>query len=316
MPFTKLVVAGSSGFLADPILPALLNSTSPKFDITILTRANSGKSPAHPGAKIVAVDYDDHKDLVKAVTGADAIVSLLAGVPGKAIDHKLLKAAQEAGVRRIFPSEFTLDILHPSQVALLTEGGDWSPIPSAVEAAKGFTALADQGGPTSFTTLMPSAFLDTWLEGKIDLFDPKNRKITVIDGGDKFWTGCTLPFLASALIAALQMDEEKTKNKRIPVAEVRATTNDVVAAYEEALGGKFEKTIRSSEELIQMRDQCLAGGDAGTAMFLCIEIGAFNGSGAGDLKEGLEFDGDGFLSAKRKTLKEMVGEAAAKVNAS
>jgi hypothetical protein len=316
MPFTKLVVAGASGILADAILPALINSTSPKFDITVLTRSNSGKSPSLPGAKVVAVDYDNHASLVKAVTGADAIVSLLASGPGKAIDLKLLKAAQDAKVRRIFPSEYTVDVLFPEQAKLMTEGGQWDDSTSPVVTARKFAALAEQDGPTSYTTIMSSGFIDLWLQGRFGLFEPQNHKVSVIDSDKHHFTGSSLSFIAASLIAILQMDEEKTKNKRIPIAEVRATMAEVIGAYEEAAGVKFETTTVPSQGMLQMRDQSLEKGDTLTAMFVAVQLGAFNGSGAGDLVEGLRFDGDGYLTAKRQTLKELVTEAVTVVNSS
>lgn len=309
MPFTKLIVAGSSGVLADAILPALLASTSPKFDITVLTRADSGKTPSIPGAKVIPVDYDDHQSLVRAVSGADAIVSLLASLPAKEVDLKLLKAAQEAGVRRIFPSEYTLDVLHPYAAKLMSEGGDWPASPSPVRTARAFLDLENQGGPTSFTTLMTSAFMDPWLAGKIDLFDPANRKIQFIDDGNRSFTGCSFGFIAAALVAALRMDEEATRNKRIPVAEVRATMEEVAQAYEEVLGAKFEREVVKSSDLLEQRDGFLASGNLPMALFTCIKLGALSGEGPGDLEEGFKHNGDGYLTVRRKTLKELVAEA-------
>ncbi|KAL7893226.1 hypothetical protein HDV63DRAFT_387524 [Trichoderma sp. SZMC 28014] len=316
MVFTKLIIAGSTGYVADHAIRAILASTKPKFDVTILTRADSGKTPASiPGAKLVPVDYNNHNELVKAITGADAILSFIAGPVSKAVDRQLLKAAQEAGVRRIFPSEYTLDILHPAAVSLLTEGGNWPEETSPVITAQSFVSLADEGGPTSFTTLIPSAFMDSWLEGDFGLFDPKNRKITVFDGGDHYFAGCSLPFLGSAIVAVLQMDEEKTKNKRIPISEVRATMNQIVDTYEELLGVKFEKDQLTTQDMINKRNANLAAGNPFAALFDGIIIGAFNGSGAADPQGGLEFDGDGFLNVKRKTLKELTVEALKKIGA-
>ncbi|EHK50179.1 hypothetical protein TRIATDRAFT_314394 [Trichoderma atroviride IMI 206040] len=316
MVFTKLIIAGSTGYVADHAIRAILASTKPKFDVTILTRANSGKAPASiPGARIVPVDYNDHNGLVKTITGADAILSFISGPVSKAVDRSLLKAAQEAGVRRIFPSEYTLDILHPAAVSLLTEGGNWPDDTSPVVTARKFASLADEGGPTSFTTLIPSAFMDSWLEGDFGLFDPKNRKVTVFDSGDHYFAGCSLPFLGAAIVAVLQMDEEKTKNKRIPITEVRATMNQIVDAYEELLGAKFQKDQVTTQDLLNKRNANLAAGNSFAALFDSIIVGAFNGSGAADPVGGLDFDGDGFLIAKRKTLKELTTEALKKIGA-
>lgn len=146
MVFTKLIIAGSTGYVADHAIRAILASTKPKFDVTILTRADSGKTPASiPGAKILPVDYNNHNGLVKAIAGADAILSFISGPTSKAVDRLLLKAAQEAGVRRIFPSEYTLDILHPAAVSLLTEGGNWPDESSPVVTARKFLSGRRRG---------------------------------------------------------------------------------------------------------------------------------------------------------------------------
>ncbi|KKP03482.1 hypothetical protein THAR02_04402 [Trichoderma harzianum] len=303
MVFTKLVIAGSTGWVADHAIRAILASTKPKFDVTILTQADSGKEvPSTPGANLIVVDYNNHNQLVKIFSGADVILSFISGPPSKIIDKQLLKAAQEAGVRRIFPSEYTLDILHPDKATLLTEGGNWPEDSSRVLTARKFVSLAQEGGPTSFTTLIPAAFMDGWLEG-------------AFGSGDFTFSGCTLPYLGAAIVAVLQMDEEKTKNKRIRISEIRTTMNEITETYEEVLGTKFEKTHVSSQELLDQRNANLAAGNPFGALFVTILIGAFNGRGAADLVDGLGFDGDGYLTLKKKTLKEMTIEALQKIGA-
>ncbi|UKZ93196.1 uncharacterized protein TrAFT101_008117 [Trichoderma asperellum] len=253
MVFTKLIIAGTTGYLAGHASRAILASTKPKFDVTILTRVDSGKAVAFiPGARVVPVDYNDHNGLVKTVAGADAILSFIPGPSSKSIDRLLLKAAQEAGVRRIFPSEYTLDILHPAA-------------------------------------------------------------ITVLDSGDHYFAGCSLPFIGAAIIAVLQMDEEKTKNKRISITKVRATMNQIVDIYEELLGTKFQRAQITSQEFLNKRNADLAAGNAFAALLDGIIVGEFNGCGAGDLVDGLAFDGDGLLNIKRKTLKELTTEALKKI---
>lgn len=314
MVFTKIVIAGSTGYIADPAIQAILASTDPVFDVTILTRAGSRKSPPNaPGAKLVPIDYYDHQALVRAVSGADAILSFISGVQSKAVDRLLLKAAQEAGVRRIFPSEYTGDILHPKAVTAFTEGGDWPEETSPVVTARKFMDLVHDGGPTSFTTIIPAAFMDGWLEGKFGSIDLKNRKITAVDSGDNYFSGCTLPFLAAAIVAVLKMDEEKTKNKRIPITELRVTMNQIADTFEEITGDKFERSLVRSNELLDQRDANLKAGNSLAALFIVVHMLAFNGSGVADMKDGLKFDGDGFLNMRRKTLKELCVEAVEKV---
>jgi uncharacterized protein YbjT (DUF2867 family) len=85
MAFKKIVVAGGSGRIANHAIPAIINSTDPKFDVTVLTRASNGSSLSIPGAIVVPVDYADHAALVNAVSGADAIVFLVSGQTNTAV---------------------------------------------------------------------------------------------------------------------------------------------------------------------------------------------------------------------------------------
>ncbi|KAJ5620835.1 hypothetical protein N7510_004819 [Penicillium lagena] len=312
MTFTKIVIAGSSGRLADHAIPAIVNSTKPKFDVTILTRVKSEEIAPIPGAKVIPVDYADQAVLVRAITGADAIVSLVSGKANTQVDQALLAAARTAGVRRIFQSEYTFDVLHPKAISLFTEGPWPANFTPLVPNARKFCALTEENGPTSFTTLIPAAFLDSWLCGDFGTFDPKNHQVTLHDGGDNPFTGCSTSFIASCIVAALAMDEEKTKNKRIPISEVRTTMNEVVRAFEDVTGKEFKKTYTTTAAIIEKRDGALKGGQIGPAAFLSILAGAFDGSGAGDLPDGLEFDGDGHLTTKRRTVKELVIDAVKK----
>ena len=312
MPFTKIVVAGSTGSLADHALRALLDSTQPKFDVTVLTRKGSDKASSLPGVKLVPVDYEDHQALVKAVSGHDAIVSLVGGMACNPVDSALLEAAQASGVRRIFTSEYTVDILHPAMVSLYSDKGWPEHWDTHLKKARRFAALPDAGGSTSYTTLMCSAFMDNWVAGVYGTFDPKGRKVTLIDGGDLSFTGCSLPFLAACIVAALQMPEDETKNKRIPVSEVRTTMKEIVRAYEKVTGHSFTVDNITSKSLLDARVGSFEKGEFPMAAMYTHVAGAFNGQGAGDLEEGLKFDGDGFLTMKRKTIEELVGEAVGK----
>jgi hypothetical protein len=307
MPFIRLVVAGTGG-LAKLAIPAILSSTQPKFEVTILTRKTSSTPPSFPGAKVVQVDYSDHAELVRLSAGADAIVSLVNGGISRIVDRQLLAAAQEAGVRRIFPSEYSLEILHPSAQSLLTLDKPWPDNLAVVPLAKEFVDLANKGGPTSFTTIVPSAFIDEWVKGSFALFEPKNNKVTVLDGGDHPFTGSSLPFIAGCLVAALKMDEEKTKNKRLHVSEVRTTVNEIISLYEKITGRGFERVPITTQELTEQRNRYFADGQSFPAILTTIQIAAFGGGGAGDLEDGLQFDGDGFLDVKRKSIEQLVRE--------
>ncbi|SCU85243.1 LADA_0D06436g1_1 [Lachancea dasiensis] len=316
MAFKKIVVAGSSGNLADHVLKALLDCTTPKFDVTVLTRSNSGKKVSVPGARVVPVNYGDKADLAAAVSGADAIMNLVSGKVGGVVDKQLLEAAKETGVRRIFPCWCGMDVLHPSAVALFTrpDGSPLAPVVSPVQDARKFLALAEENSTVSFTTLIPSLFIDAALEGRFGTIEPQNRKITLFDDGKHHVTGSSLPFIGACFVAVLQMDEEKTKNKRIRVAEVRTSLKEIAETFEKVTKLEFEKVPVSIESMLAKRQKALEEGQIIPAFYTSLMTAVFNGSGAGDIEDGLQFDGDGFLTLKRKSIEELVTEAVAKVD--
>ncbi|SCU79013.1 LADA_0A09186g1_1 [Lachancea dasiensis] len=315
MALRKIVVAGSSGTLADHVLGALLDSKTADFTVTVLTRRDSGKNVSVPGARVVQVNYDDKNELISAVADADAIINLVSGKVGSVVDLQLLDAAKKAGVRRIFPSSCGLDILHPVATSLLTrsDGSALGKGVAPIQNARMFLALGEENSSVSFTTLVPSIFLDAALEGRFGTIEPQNRKVTVFNGGEEYFTGCSLPFLGACFAAVLQMDEESTKNKRIRVAEVRTTLNEIVDTFEKVAKVPFEKVPASLEAVAAKREMLLSENQALPAFHLSLLISLFNGCGAGDIEDGLEFDGEGFLVGKRKSIEELVAEAVSKV---
>lgn len=309
--FTSIVLAGASGSVGSPILRNLLASSSPKFQVTVLTRkdpsAAATKDHLKPQAEtpstyqIIPVDYEDHVSLVRALSGADVVISALASPVIQRGDQLLLRAAQEAGVRRIFPSEYTLDLLHPAAVAAF---GEDSP---AVQNARKFESLADAADSvTSFTTIVTGMFTDLAFDGVLNIWNRTNLEVISIDGGDKLFTTSSTEFIAACVVAVLKMDEEKTKNKRIRIAENQTTIQEITSVLEEVSGQKFKVLDKSSEELSKAKDEAKRAGDVVMAYVNALLRVNFDGSGAGNFEEGLEFGTDGTEYVPRKSLKELV----------
>lgn len=185
--FTSIVIAGGSGSIASPLLSKLQESSTPIFQVTVLTRKGNSATPKQSSSsesdnskyRIVEVDYNDHASLVQALSGADVVVSTLPSPVAQTVDQLLLRAAQEAGVRRIFPSEYTLDLLHPAAVAAF---GEEAP---AVQSARKFVSLAASDSVTSFTTIVTGMFTDLAFGGLLNLWNWIDLEVTSIDGGDK-----------------------------------------------------------------------------------------------------------------------------------
>lgn len=320
MTFTNVVMAGGvTGTLGKPLLRELLASTAPAFKITVLTTPGSEttKLEFDSRVKVVTVDYYNPETVVKTIKGNDVVVSVLPSRVAQSVDPLLLAACQEAGVRRIFPSQYTLDVMHPAAIKLFTDG--WPDAP-AVRSAERFLALREEeekDGAVSFTTIVTSMFLDVFLMGHMNVYEPLERRALVLDGGVHKFTGCSSDFIAGCVIAALRLPEDVTRNKRIPVAELRTTGRMVVEVLEEVWGAepRFTVTDLPSEVLAQNRQEALAKGDiAGvyrnTVAKLCLD-----GCGAGDLVEGFEHTQtfDHLIPVPRRTLKEIAMAAKEKL---
>jgi uncharacterized protein YbjT (DUF2867 family) len=73
-----------------------------KHKVTAISRHDS-KSTIPSGVQIAKVDYDDHKSLVTALTGQDALVITLGGLAPHDHQRRLLRAAVDAKVPWVLP---------------------------------------------------------------------------------------------------------------------------------------------------------------------------------------------------------------------
>jgi uncharacterized protein YbjT (DUF2867 family) len=314
MGFTKVALVGASGLLGKHVLRHLQESTAPNFEITILTRPVSDVDTFQyldtSNLKVIGVDYNNHQQLVEALTGIEVIVSALNSVPAIHIDPLLAQAGREAGVRRIFPSEYTLDLLHPEAVKLM----GWSHL--RLQHAQTFESLGTLNDTISSTTFVSGMFVDLAMKGHHGNYDVENKTATLFDNGEVPATGCSADFIAANIVAALKMPEEATKNKRIHIAEVKYTGRQILEALEEVMGTKFKVMNVPSAQLSRKLKEAEETGSARETFVLpvvLLNFAAVDGnstpSGAGLLEDGLSWNAGGFLTGKRKTLTEIARQA-------
>ena len=103
---SKVALVGAGGNSGRFISEALLKTG--KHTVTALTRVDS-QSQLPEGIITKKVDYSKPETLVEALTGQDALVITLSGAAGKGVEVQLIKAAGEAGVAWILPSDFCPD---------------------------------------------------------------------------------------------------------------------------------------------------------------------------------------------------------------
>lgn len=315
MGFTKVALVGARGLLGQSILRHLQTSTTTNFEITILRRLNDGGDKTASllefgsNMHVIGTDYYNHDMLVDALRGIEVIVSALSVDAAIHIDPLLLAAGREAGVKRIFPSEYTLDILHETAVEFMGDSD------VRLKHARKFSTLKEATDSISATTMVSGMFIDFALRGHHGNYNPDKLEATLFDSGDVPATGCSTDFIAACLVAALQMPEDQTKNKRIHIAEVKYTGRQILEALELETGSKFTVTRVSSSQLQQGLAQANEQGLAREKLILPVVILNFAAVdendkpyGAGLLEDGLRWDGGGFLYQKRKTLAELARE--------
>lgn len=108
---TTVLVAGATGSLGSPIVKNLLDRGA---DVRALVRRSSAdKLPAHPRLTPCVGDLADGADALQPyVDGVEVVVSVVQGGPDVIIDgqRELLRAAERAGVHRMIPSDFSINL--------------------------------------------------------------------------------------------------------------------------------------------------------------------------------------------------------------
>lgn len=301
--FPRVVIIGASGSLGSRVLKYLLEE--PRISkITIVGRSSSKSTfPSSPRLNVVKVDsYTDESALTTAFKDHDILISV-ANSPTDQLDNIFLSAAIKAGVRRIMPSEYTLDVTHP-RVREVAEG---SQLTYKADVAEKLQKEADKG-EIEFSTIVCGGFLDWGLGNGFIGIDIPGRKATLFDEGKHISTGVTLDFLARSIVTVVKMPLESTRNKRIRVAEAPYSGREIVDILEETLGEKFDITYTSTADLIADGREGIKAGDPSKVVGLILGLN-FEGTGVADLRDGLEWNATGEFALARKDLKQIVREA-------
>ncbi|OGM48930.1 hypothetical protein ABOM_003114 [Aspergillus bombycis] len=113
MASVKVAIVGASGETGQSIVEGLLSSSSPKFEITALTRPESIDKPVNANLKsrgitVVPVNLSGPPEqLVQALAGIDVVISAIY-FGSLAEEIPLANAAKAAGVKRFVQSAFMI----------------------------------------------------------------------------------------------------------------------------------------------------------------------------------------------------------------
>ncbi|KAJ9610701.1 hypothetical protein H2200_005478 [Cladophialophora chaetospira] len=286
-PLKRVALVGGTGLLGSAVLQAI-TSRKDLFELTVFIRSNSA-SKLPDGVHIVTVesfeDAAENESFIKSLSGHDVLISTLNAAVALGLESKLVAAAIKAGVKHFMPSEYTLDVTHPAVRAL---------------------------GPNNVHDLVTGGFLDWGIENGMLGFDIAGRKARLYDRGRNKVTASTLRFVADAVVAAMQMPDEEIRNKRLYVAELEYTGQELLETFQMATGEKWGVVNTSTKDAEEQGRRLQGEGDARGAYLNSVLALNFNGCGAAILSSGLQF-GQG-VDLQRSSLPDIVRDVLKRVD--
>ncbi|KAH8890511.1 isoflavone reductase [Thozetella sp. PMI_491] len=250
MAIKNVAVIGASGSVGKEVVKALLAAG---FNVTAVTRESS-TSTFPSGVAVRKADEASVPSLTAAFAGQDAVVSTVGTVAALSSQNPIADAAVAAGVKRLIPSEFghnTRTNPDPTLSAMIS--GKKVAMDYVMEKAKENPSL-------TYTGITTSLFFDWGLDyGSLGI-NPKDKTARIMDSGDEPFSATSLPYVGKAVVAVLQHEAE-TANKYLEVVELTTTQNQLLKAFEEETGTKFDVTRVSTADIEKDGREKLAKGD-------------------------------------------------------
>ncbi|KAL8960164.1 MAG: hypothetical protein Q9183_005511 [Haloplaca sp. 2 TL-2023] len=248
-PLKNVIILGASGNVGTPTVSALLKAGT--YTITALTRKSSSAT-FPPEVKVHKID-DSYptKDLLSAFKGEDVVIDLLPPSNPKQ-QNSIVDAAAEAGVKRYIPSEFGSDTSNPKVVEMVPMFATKADILEYLKT-KESTGM-------SWTAVVNGAFFDWGLRNGFLGFDLATNTATIYDDGNGKVNYTTMSTIGQSIVSILEHSTE-TANKFVYIQSVRATQNEILAAFEKSTGKEWTKKQRSTDEAKKAGYEKLEKGD-------------------------------------------------------
>lgn len=178
----------------------------------------------------------------------------------------LIRAAHAARVRRFILSDFGWG---PTAKGLPEFGA------VQVQRREGWDLAArlaaeDGEGAFSWTGISSGNPVD-WALGRFPTmgFDVGSRRAVVYDDGVEAFSGTTLEGIGRAVVGVLRREEE-TRNRFVRVMSLRTCQRELLAAFEEVTGGKWEVERSSTRGLLERGREKMREGKGGWTLDLAV----------------------------------------------
>jgi nucleoside-diphosphate-sugar epimerase len=266
---TTILVAGATGNLGSLVVKNLLERGA---DVRALVRPSSvGKLAAHPRLTEVVGDLADGSDALQPhLEGVEVVVSAVQGGAEVIIDgqRELLRAAERAGVQRMIPSDFSIN-LH----------GYGHGVNVMSDLRREF-AGSFANSSVARTSVAPGAFPEFLLSPFHEVVDPAAGTFSIWGDGTRPIDLTTIPDTA-AYTAAIALDPA-TAGRDVHVAGQQLTMLQLHDEVEAATGRSWKLVNKGS--LQDLRAEVARRQFAAASVFqyvaLQYQVGMFDGTGS------------------------------------
>ncbi|KAJ4264218.1 hypothetical protein NW762_005412 [Fusarium torreyae] len=243
----KVAILGAAGESGGLILNGLLDSTSPRYEVTALVRPSSISKPAYEkissrGVNLITIDLDQPETKIsESLQGFDIVI---ASVPPNVLESQipLARAAKLANVKRFVPSSFAMAIA-PSGV---------STVQTMKEKIYAELAAID----------LPHTIIDVgwWWNGFIPELPSGRTDYAIalpyfirnlIPGDGNMKTHVVDPERVGTFVARILADPE-TINKRVMASEAAMSFNEMFDTAEALTGEEIRRKYISADGLRAM----------------------------------------------------------------
>jgi nucleoside-diphosphate-sugar epimerase len=239
---TRVLVVGASGRMGQKIATEL---GARGATVRVTRRAHSKPDALEAlrasGAELVAADLVDADSLARACAGVDVVVSAVQGLRDVIVDGqtRLLRAAEDAGVARMIPSDYALDFFKTAPCGNRN-----------LDLRREFNAALDASRVRG-TSVLCGAFMDLIAAGRIGPGP---------DGTFRVWGDPDQPYDftltddAARYVAAVALDDGAGRFVR--VAGDTRSPRQLAAVFEEVRGARV--TIAAAGSIDDL-DRAIAG---------------------------------------------------------
>ncbi|GAB1520365.1 hypothetical protein RhiTH_003440 [Rhizoctonia solani] len=237
MASKTIALVGANGLVGKSFANSFLDQG---LDLRILARVESTESAVlkeltSRGASVRGISYEDESSLIKALQGVDVLVSTVSAA-GLTTQLVLIKAANIAGVKLFFPSEYGNVYDHPSNEISPYLQLKKTIVNSAKELGLPYAVLSTGGFPDLSFPLVGFNFA----EKRVDVWGDGNAKLT--------WT--TIPSIANWIANVLKsVSIEQLQNKHLRIQGDSASANEIVKLWEKKHNSKLEVVYHPTTEL-------------------------------------------------------------------